>query len=77
MNTLNDIKFEKSYIPKMPQMARKNSIVLMTEKSSLNSDNFQVIKLLGKGKYGNVYLVYDKITGFIMALKSISKKIIK
>ena len=58
-------------------MIRKNSIVLAHEQNRLQSDNFEVIRMLGKGKYGNVYLVCDKVTGFMMALKSISKKIIK
>jgi serine/threonine protein kinase len=35
---------------------------------------FTVKKHIGKGKYGKVYLVRDKETGFILALKTIEKK---
>lgn len=35
-----------------------------------------MIKQVGSGKYGKVFLVRDKITGFVLALKAIEKKII-
>jgi aurora kinase len=34
-------------------------------------------KKLGKGKFGEVFLVKHKIIGFICALKIISKKLIR
>ena len=35
-----------------------------------------MIKQLGKGKYGKVYLVREKLTGYLLALKAIEKKVI-
>lgn len=40
----------------------------------LNGSWFDAIKPIGKGKYGKVYLVKDKETGFLMALKAIEKE---
>lgn len=45
-------------------------ISLFAEKK-VDGDWFDVIKPIGKGKYGKVYLVKDKQNGFIMALKAI------
>lgn len=39
-------------------------------------DDFIRIKQLGSGKYGRVYLVKEKYTGFICALKVIEKKLL-
>jgi serine/threonine protein kinase len=35
---------------------------------------FKVKKIIGKGKYGKVFLAVDKRTDFILALKVIEKK---
>ncbi|AOW06383.1 spindle assembly checkpoint kinase [Yarrowia lipolytica] len=37
-------------------------------------DDFEIGKALGKGKFGKVYLVKDKKTGFVSALKCMEKK---
>lgn len=37
-------------------------------------DDFQIGKKLGKGKFGKVYCVKDKKTGFVFALKIMEKK---
>lgn len=39
-------------------------------------DDFVRIKELGNGKYGRVYLVKEKYSGFICALKVIEKKLL-
>lgn len=39
--------------------------------------DFKIIRKLGKGRFGNVYLTQEKTTGFLVALKSIQKKSIK
>ena len=36
-------------------------------------NDFQVIRKLGKGKYGKVYLVREKSTHFLLAMKIIEK----
>lgn len=45
------------------------------KKFTLNDFNF--IKELGAGKYGKVYLVTEKKTKFVCALKMIEKKLLK
>lgn len=45
-------------------------------RQKIKGDDFDIIKLLGKGKYGKVFLVRDKISGFLMALKVVEKKLI-
>lgn len=42
----------------------------------LNIHDFQFLQQLGKGKYGKVYMVRHKQTGFLLALKEIQKNII-
>lgn len=40
----------------------------------LDGDCFDIIRPIGKGKYGKVYLVREKVTGFVLALKAVEKK---
>ena len=42
----------------------------------ISVDDFVRIKELGNGKYGRVYLVKEKYTGFVCALKVIEKKLL-
>ena len=37
------------------------------------SADFQIIKKIGKGKYGKVYLVKEKSTNYLLAMKMIEK----
>ena len=44
------------------------------EKKSLDLGDFYMGKKLGRGKFGDVFLVKHKATGFVCALKIIKKK---
>ena len=44
---------------------------------TLKESDFQIGKKLGKGQFGEVFLVKHKLTGFICALKIIPKTVIK
>ncbi len=37
--------------------------------SEYTLDDFDIGKLLGRGKFGNVYVARDRLTGFVVALK--------
>lgn len=37
-------------------------------------DDFELAKRLGRGKFGRVFLAREKNTGFIVALKTLSKR---
>lgn len=39
-------------------------------------EDFEVGRKLGKGKYGDVYMVEHKLTGFVCAMKTIEKRLI-
>lgn len=45
-------------------------------KKPVSCDDFVKIRELGNGKYGKVSLVYEKLTGFVCALKQIEKKLL-
>lgn len=47
-----------------------------TEKKQVGPDDFQVLKLIGKGTFGQVYQVKKKDTRRIYAMKVLSKKVI-
>ena len=44
------------------------------EKKGLTKNNFKIIRQMGEGKFGNVFLVMEIFTGMIMAMKAIPKK---
>ena len=46
-------------------------------KQSMTIDDFETIRLLGKGEYGKVLLVRKKDTGTLFALKIMKKKLIE
>lgn len=37
-------------------------------------DNFELAYRLGRGKFGRVYLAREKVTGFVVAIKTLFKK---
>ena len=43
----------------------------------ISLDQFDIGKKLGRGRFGDVFLVQDKVTGLIMAMKIINKKELK
>ena len=43
----------------------------------LKRDQFQIIRKLGEGKFGKVYLALDKLSGMLVAIKSLEKLKIK
>jgi serine/threonine protein kinase len=45
-------------------------------KKAVSADDFVKIRELGNGKYGRVSLVFEKLTGFVCALKKIEKKLL-
>ncbi|KAF2085037.1 kinase-like protein [Saccharata proteae CBS 121410] len=47
-----------------------------TDKKSYGPDDFQILKLIGKGTFGQVFQVRKKDTGRIYAMKVLSKKVI-
>ena len=53
---------------------KKNSIGMLLGKKKIDGDSFDILKLLGKGKYGKVFLVRERESGFILALKVLEKK---
>lgn len=50
--------------------------VLKIEPENLKLENFNLLRELGEGKYGKVYLAHHRTTNFICAIKTISKRII-
>ncbi|KAL9077455.1 MAG: hypothetical protein Q9161_000300 [Pseudevernia consocians] len=47
-----------------------------TDKTKFGPDDFQILKLIGKGTFGQVFQVVKKDTGRIYAMKVLSKKVI-
>jgi serine/threonine protein kinase len=47
------------------------------ENKSVSLDDFEIIRVLGKGEYGKVLLVQKKITQELFALKILKKKLIE
>lgn len=47
-----------------------------TEKKHYGPDDFQILRLIGKGTFGQVYQVRKKDTNRIYAMKVLSKKVI-
>ncbi|KAI9297797.1 Pkinase-domain-containing protein [Neoconidiobolus thromboides FSU 785] len=54
-----------------------NSKMERLDMANLKIDDFLIGKLLGKGQFGKVYLVKEKRTGFLFALKVFDKSIVR
>ncbi|KAI1460487.1 kinase-like domain-containing protein [Annulohypoxylon moriforme] len=52
------------------------AIYQRTDKKHYGPDDFQILRLIGKGTFGQVYQVRKKDTGRIYAMKVLSKKVI-
>jgi len=42
----------------------------------VNKNDFKIMKVIGRGSYGKVYLVEHLATGQVFAMKSIKKELI-
>lgn len=50
-------------------------IIKETQKpKGISRNNFKILKKLGEGKFGKVYLVREIYTGFMMAMKVLEKR---
>lgn len=77
----------------IPDQAMKDEIKLATSRQRVNSpllpdpkfyeetvlkiSDFQMIKELGSGKFSEVYLAVHRKTGFLVAIKKLSKQKVK
>ena len=63
----------------LPSFLRHNSkspdrVKLNEKRGALCKENFKIIKRLGEGKFGSVFLAKEIYTGMIVALKVVEKK---
>lgn len=73
-NRRNPTSVRGTKIPSPLRNRTKDSVVPSSaHKKSLRLDDFEIGKKLGKGKFGKVYCVRHKETGFICALKAMDK----
>ena len=61
-------------ISKMVEQQKKEKSHLLEASKNLKLEDFQVVKKLGEGQFGHVFLVTDKTKENFYALKSISKE---
>jgi serine/threonine protein kinase len=47
-----------------------------TAATKVNKDDFKIVKVIGRGAFGKVYLVSHLPTGKVYAMKSIKKEIV-
>jgi aurora kinase, other len=66
-------KSEKT-LPSFLAGSRKIGSTKGTEKKGLSKNNFRILRQMGEGKFGNVFLVMEIFTGMIVAMKAIPKK---
>ena len=45
-------------------------------KTGVSKSDFKILKTIGRGSYGKVYMVSHLITGQIFAMKSVKKEIL-
>lgn len=82
INTTNMMRNEIKTIKNIEKETFMNNFHLDRYSPKLNSspvtiNSFDIIKNLGKGRFGSVYLAKDKRTNFFFAIKVIRKKMIK
>lgn len=58
----------------MPKIQNVDDDVTTNYKSTYGQDNFLPLKKLGSGSFGDVYLVRDKNSGKLYAMKTLSKR---
>ncbi len=47
-----------------------------TTKSSVQKSDFKILKVIGRGSYGKVYLVLHNLTEQVFAMKAVKKDLI-
>lgn len=60
--------------PGVPSIQDVDGIEESTLKNSYGNENFLPLKKLGSGSFGDVYLVRDKNSGKLYAMKTLSKR---
>ncbi|KAJ5077517.1 non-specific serine/threonine protein kinase [Anaeramoeba ignava] len=53
-----------------------NSIIYSIDKKKINNDDFELLKFIGKGSFGKVFLVRKKDNGKIYAMKVLRKSVV-
>jgi serine/threonine protein kinase len=71
-------EFKTSFEEEEDEMARKAECVQVYSRTAslakpVTIEDFKIIKLIGKGTFGKVYLVKEQNTGLQYAMKSIRK----
>ena len=70
---LNTYKSERTF-PSFLRNQAKSPAKQKQSKDGLSKDSFKIIRRLGEGKFGSVYLAREIWTGMIVGLKVIEKK---
>ena len=60
----------------MDMMNPRRGTVLMMGKADATLDQFEILKLIGKGTFGKVFLIQNLKTGKLFAMKCIRKDLI-
>ena len=55
---------------------RPNALEDMVTAPNVDKDDFKLLKVIGRGSYGKVYMVEFRETGEIFAMKSIKKEVV-
>lgn len=66
-------KLMKSRKDELEQNINKTEVIISSDGTHVNESSFEILKLLGKGYFGRVFLVEKKDTKDLYALKVISK----
>ncbi len=65
---------EKTLPSFLRNQAKSPDKLKFIEKSAVSKQNFKILKRLGEGKFGSVFLAKEICTGMIVALKAMNKK---
>lgn len=66
--------FSKSSFGSSMNLGRRTSVDMEKPRHKLNIKMFEVGQKLGKGRFGDVYMAREILTGFALAIKVINKK---
>jgi serine/threonine protein kinase len=76
-NQKNDSKISRRVSISEPGMYPLTSIPSNRPQLRWSVDDFDILKPLGQGKFGNVYMAREKKSGYIIALKVMWKNVIQ